>query len=134
MASVSIGDRLVSALSYCTWGIFSLIWLIFANITKKHITPFLNFNIYQSIVLSIALAVISLIYSIAINILAAIPFLGKLAVWFDLFFNHNPVFHSFTVSGLLVTILLIYLVLLVLSGRRPHLPLISDMINGNFGG
>jgi hypothetical protein len=58
----TILDRCISILTYLTFGIFSIIWLMFANLTKKRISPFLSFNIYQSIFLSIVFAIISLIY------------------------------------------------------------------------
>ena len=134
MSGVSLSDRIVSVLAYYTCGIFSIIWIVFANVTKRPITPFLNFNLYQAIFLSVALAIISLLYSIAINILAIIPFIGKLAVGFHTFFNEAPIFYSFTLSGLIVTIILTYLALISLLGKRPHIPMISDIINCNFGG
>ena len=134
MAGVSITDRVVSALAYFTCGIMSLIWIVFANVTKRKITPFLTFNLYQAIFLSVALAVISLIYSIAINIIAVVPFVNMLAKGFDMFFNQTPIYFGFTISGLIVSILLTYLALVSLLGKRPYVPLISDTINCNFGG
>ena len=134
MRGVAFSDRLISILAYFTFGIFSLIWIIFANIKKYRITPFLNFNLYQAIFLSVALSALSLIYSIAINILAVVPFVNTLARNFDLFFNQTPIYFGCTLSGLIVSILLIYLSVLSFMGRRPYIPLISNMINTNFGG
>ena len=131
---VSFSDRIVSILAYYTFGIFSIIWIVFANITKKRITPYLLFNLYQAIFVSVVLAVISLLYSIAINFLSVIPFIGKIAVWFDTFFNSNPFYFSFTISGLLVTLLVLYFSVICLIGKRPYLPVVSDIINTNFGG
>ena len=134
MSKVAFSDRLISIICYITFGFFGIIWLVFANVSKINITKYLSFNIYQSIFLSIALAVLSLLYSIAINLLSVIPFVGNLVYKFDLFFNQTPLYFSFTVSGLFVTILLLYLSFLCLVGLKPYLPLISEMINGNFGG
>ncbi|MBQ8634973.1 hypothetical protein IJ425_02320 [bacterium] len=130
----SILDRIISILAYYTFGIFSIIWLIFANLTRKRISPFLSFNMYQAIFLSIVLAIISLIYSIAINLLSIVPFIGKFAIWFDLFFNRTPLYFTFTVSGLLVSLLLLYFSFFCLIGKRPRIPLVSDIVNANFGG
>ncbi len=127
-------DRIVSILSYYTFGIFSIIWIIFANVTKKRISPFLSFNLYQAIFVSVCLAVISLIYSIAINFISVIPFIGNLAKAFDLFFNQTPLYFTFSVSGLLVTILTTYLAIMSLLGKKPYLPVVSDIITSNFGG
>ena len=127
-------DRIVSILSYYTFGIFSIIWIIFANVTKRRISSFLSFNLYQAIFVSVCLAVISLIYSIAINFISVIPFIGNLAKAFDLFFNQTPLYFTFSVSGLLVTILTTYLAIMSLLGKKPYLPVVSDIITSNFGG
>lgn len=131
---VALSDRLISIVCYATFGFFSIIWLIFANVTKTGITKYLSFNLYQSIFLSIVLAILSLLYSIAVNLLSVIPFVGKLVYGFDLFFNQTPMYYDFTISGLIVTILLFYLSLLCLAGLKPYIPMVSEMINNNFGG
>ena len=132
--NITILDRLISVLSYFTFGMFSIIWIIFANVTKKRISSFLNFNLYQSIFISIILYILSLIYSIAINFIKMIPFVGKFANSFDLFFNNTPIYSSFTISGLLVTLFVFYLAIVSLIGIKPKIPLVSDIIKENFGG
>ena len=134
MRGVNFSDRIISILSYCTFGIFSIIWIVFVNIKQKRVTPFLNFNMYQAIFLSVALSAFSLIYSIAINLLAVVPFIGNIAKKFDIFFNQTPMYFGYTVSGLIITLLLIYLSALCFMGRRPYIPVISNMIDANFGG
>ncbi|MBR1616739.1 hypothetical protein IJ670_01160 [bacterium] len=132
--AVSITDRVVSSISYFTFGIFSLVWIIFANLTRRSITPFLNFNLYQAIFISVALACFSLIYQIGINLLSIIPFVGKMVVAFDIFFNSTPIYYGFTLSSLIIALLLSYLIIMSLIGIRPYIPVISDIINGTFGG
>jgi len=127
-------DRIVSALSYFTFGIFSIVWLIFAKIINKKISHYLLFNIFQSIMISVILAVISLLYSIAINFMSVIPFVNNLVKTFDLFFNQTPIYFSFTISGLITTILVLYLILMSILGLKPYVPLVSDTVNNNFGG
>lgn len=134
MSGVNLSDRIISVLSYYTCGIFSLIWIVFANITGKKITPFLMFNVYQAIFVSVVLAAISFLYQIAINVLAVIPFIGGLVKSFNVFFNATPVYFGFTISGLIVTIFLTYLSIYSLLGKRPFVPFVSDMVNMNFGG
>jgi hypothetical protein len=134
MRGVSVTDRVISVIGYYTCGIFGLIWIIFANVTKRRITPFLTFNLYQAIFVSVALAILSILYSIAINILAAIPVIGRLAESFEIFFNQTPIYANFTLSGFLTTVLLTYLAVLSALGKRPFLPMISNMIDTNFGG
>jgi len=131
--NISLADRIISVLAYYTFGIFSLIWIVFANLTKKRISSFLSFNLYQAIFLSVVFAVISLLYGIAIDLISVIPFVGKFARAFNLFFNDTPIYFTFTLSGLLVTLLVSYLALFSLLGKKPYLPLISDIIKTNFG-
>lgn len=132
--SVGFLDRLISILAYFSFGIFSIIWLVFANLTRKNMGSFLVFNLYQAIFVSVVLALISLIYSIAINLLSVIPLIGNFARWFDVFFNQTPLYFTFTISGLLVTILVLYLSILSLLGKKPYLPFVSEIISSNFGG
>ena len=132
--SVGFLDRLISILAYFSFGIFSIIWLVFANLTRKNMGSFLVFNLYQAIFVSVVLALISLIYSIAINLLSVIPLIGNFARWFDVFFNQTPLYFTFTMSGLLVTILVLYLSILSLLGKKPYLPFVSEIISSNFGG
>ena len=127
-------DRIISLLAYFTFGIFSIIWIIFANMTKKTMSTFLSFNLYQAIFISVVLAVISYIYSIAINILSVVPFINNIARWFDVFFNQTPLYFTFTISGLLVTILVVYLSIMSLLGKKAYIPVVSDIISSNFGG
>ncbi len=132
--SVRFSDRIISILAYFTFGIFSIIWIVFANLTKKTMSSFLVFNLYQAIFISVVLAVISLLYSISINLISVIPLIGNFAEWFDVFFNQTPLYFTFTISGLLVTILVMYLSLMSLFGKKPYLPMVSDVISSNFGG
>ena len=132
--SPTFQDRIISLLAYFTFGIFSIIWIIFANMTKKTMSSFLSFNLYQAIFISVVLAVISYIYSIAINILSVVPFINNIARWFDVFFNQTPLYFTFTISGLLVTILVVYLSIMSLLGKKAYIPVVSDIISSNFGG
>ena len=47
--NISLTDKIVSVLTYYTFGIFGLIWLVYAYLAKKSINSFCIFNIYQSI-------------------------------------------------------------------------------------
>ncbi len=129
----AISDRLISILFYFTFGMFSLIWLIFSNVAKIRITPFVNFNIYQSIFISVIFAALSCIYSIFYDLILKIPFIGTLLYKINLFFFETPMFFTFTLSGLLITLLMLYISAMLLIGKRPYLPIISDIIKMNFG-
>jgi len=130
----SLLDRFVCVLSYFTFGIFSIIWLIFANLTKKTISQFVMFNLMQAIFLSVVLSVISILFDIAINILGVIPFVGKIANWLNIAINYTPMYFSFTLSGLFVALLVIYLSVFCFFGKKPYLPFISKILGSYFGG
>ena len=129
---VAYSDRIISILAYFTFGIFSIIWIIFANLTKKNMTQYLQFNLYQAIFISIVFALISLIYSIAINILSTIPYIGNIAKWIEISINQTPMYFSFTLTGLFTTIFVLYLSILCLFGKKPYVPLVSNIIKTNF--
>jgi len=130
----SFSDRIFSILSYFTFGMFGLICIIYSAATKRRLSSFLAFNVYQAIFLSVCFAILSFLYSIAINLISVIPFVGKLAILFDNFFNQTPLYFTFTISGLLVTLIVMYLSIISLLGKKPQLPLISDIVSANFGG
>lgn len=132
--SVSAEDRIVSVLSYVTFGIFGIIWLIFTKVTNRHTGMFAYFNMFQAMFFSIVLAAISILYGIAINVLSAIPIIGNIAKAFHLYFNATPMYFSCTISGLLVNMLLIYLCVMSLIGKKPYLPAISETVDINING
>ena len=125
-------DRIVSVVSYFTFGFFSIIWIIIANVFKKPMSSFLSFNLYQAIFISIVLAILSLMYSIALGLMSALPVIGNIARAFDVFFNQTPIYFTFTLSGLCVAMLLGYVSIMSLLGYKAYIPVISDIINQNF--
>ena len=131
---ISLSDRIVSILAYFTFGMFSLIWIIYANLTKKKTSPFLAFNLYQAIFVSIILFIFGYLYSIAVNLMSAIPFIGKFVQGFNLFFNETPLWFNFTLSGFIVTLFVSYLSFMSLIGRRAYIPMVSEIVKENFGG
>ncbi len=132
--NISLTCRVVSFLSYFTFGFFGIIWLVYVNLTGKRMDAFVMFNIFQAIFISVLLAIVSLVYDIAINLISAIPFIGAFVEKFDIIFSGTPLYFTFTISGLIVTLLVIYLSVLSLLGKRPYIPVVSDVVRANFGG
>ena len=130
----SLSDRIISVLIYFTLGIFGIVWIIFANLTNKKIGNFLMYNLYQAIFISVGLCVLSLLYDAMINLLKIIPFVGEIVAKFHLFFFETPLYFSFTLSGFICTLFLLYLSVVALTGRKPYLPCISDVVKSNLGG
>lgn len=59
-------ERIVAALTYPTMGMIGFIWLILGLITKARPRAFTLYHIYQSIFLSIAYVVLSLLIGIVV--------------------------------------------------------------------
>lgn len=127
-------DKIVSVLTYYTMGIFGLIWLVFCALTKKRISPFLSFNLYQSMFILAIISIFSLVYNIALNLISVIPIVGKLFVKFDIIVNQTPMYFTFTLTGLIFTIFVTYLALFAFMGKKPYVPYVSEVISSNFGG
>lgn len=132
--NISLTDKIVSVLTYYTFGIFGLIWLVYAYLAKKSINSFCIFNIYQSIFVSVVLYIISLLWGIAIGFISVVPLIGKFMVSLDIFINQTPMYFSFTLSGFVLMVFLSYLAVLSFLGKKPFIPYVSNMIRSNFGG
>lgn len=132
--NISLTDKIVSVLTYYTFGIFGLIWLVYAYLAKKSINSFCIFNIYQSIFVSVVLYIISLLWGIAIGFISVVPLIGKFMVSLDIFINQTPMYFSFTLSGFVLMVFLSYLAVLSFLGKKPFVPYVSNIIRSNFGG
>ena len=132
--NISLTDKIVSVLTYYTFGIFGLIWLVYAYLAKKSINSFCMFNIYQSIFISVMLYIISLLWGIAIGFISVVPLIGKFMVSLDIFINQTPMYFSFTLSGFVLMVFLSYLAVLSFLGKKPFIPYVSNVIRSNFGG
>lgn len=124
-------DRILSVACYITFGMAGLGWLIICAVLKKQISTFGLYNIYQSIFLSIVLYIISWLCQIAVGLLSAVPILDKLTFNFVLYFTQTPIYFNRSLSGLIITAIVIYLCVFAFFGKFPYLPVISDVINKN---
>ncbi len=130
---VSLWDRFVSITSYFTFGMTGLIWLIASFlIFKKPATPFVSYHIYQSIFISVLLYVLSWFLDIVFSLIHAIPFIGDLFSYINLYLFRTPVFYTFTLSNLLIFLILAYLSLGAFLGKLSYFPFISDVVRSNF--
>ena len=63
-SSISTLEKFISIVSYFTMGLFGLFWLILAYSVKKKLRYFLQYNIVQSLLISILLAIFNLLIDI----------------------------------------------------------------------
>lgn len=125
-------ERIICALSYLTFGIAGVVWIIICAVMKNPLSSFSAYNIYQSIFFSIFIYILSLICSIAVGLLGVVPIIGKLTNTFVIFFTQTPIYFGYTLSGLIIFVLVCYLALFALIGRYPYIPFISEIIGSNF--
>ena len=124
-------EKILSILSYLTMGIVGLIWIIFANLSKNRVKYFLFYNIIQSIVISVLLAVFNLTVDIILSLLAKIPYLDWIAAILNIIltFEIVKIFNmSFTIIGFIVMLLIVYIIIGVILGRIFYIPYLTNII------
>ncbi len=129
---VQLLERIVSALSYITFGFAGVIWIVISFLTKNEMSPFCSYNIYQSIFLSLTLYIISTLMDIIVGLLSSVPYIGDFITKVALWINGVPIFFGKSILGLIIFALIVIFALVSLMGRRPYIPFVSNVINQNF--
>ncbi len=125
-------EKIISILSYVTMGIAGVIWIIIAYVLKKKLTYFLMYNVAQSMLISILYAIFVILLGIIVKITYFIPFLIVIGTVINDFLSKKIVtllWMSFSVSQLLVAILLAYIIIGVIVGRIFYVPVLSNLMN-----
>ena len=123
-------ERIVATLSYLSMGVVGFIWLILGLFTKASLRPFMQYHIFQSIFISIALYLIETLLRIIVGILVHIPVIGKIVMNLIVFLN-SPIFLDYSLIQVIFVGLLAYLMLTSFLGMYSYLPFISDIIRQN---
>ena len=132
-------ERILSALSYLTYGFIGVIWLIIAYIKKIQLRQFLNFNIVQSIIISLLITAIYLVLNFIDSFLELVGHIPYIGTWissiFQFFIFYISGFaiirigiFSFSLLSLLFLILIIYTVIWSFLGKTPEIPYITANI------
>lgn len=120
-------DRAISACSYISGGFLGLIWQIFCSISKRPMSKFLLFNIYQSIFLSVFLYLAHILITLTISILIMIPLINIIVNSINMFL-YTPVFYSWSIGGLIIWIIYLYLIIFSILGKIAYLPWVTNII------
>ena len=123
-------ERIVSGLSYPTMGLVGFVWLLLGLFTNAKLRPFVQYHIFQSIFISIALILLNMLLGFVLNILSAIPFLNIIVLNISMFLN-APILFNFSVIQLVVNIALLYLCISAFLGQYSYVPYISEIIEQN---
>ena len=105
---ISLFDKFVSITTYYTFGLTGIIWLIASMlIFKKNVISFTLYHIYQSIFISILLAVLSMALNFLFQLTIKIPFIGEAIGFVYLWLFNVPLFFTFSLFNFMVFIIII---------------------------
>ncbi len=127
---ISFADKLFSAFSYLSAGWFGLIVSVIFYFRKRSLSRFLQFNIFQSIFISLVFFVLSFGIGLIFKMLSYIPFLNYLVAQISFFLN-VPVLFDYSIVQVFLTGLLIYLCVFSLLGKYPRIFYISKIIDNS---
>lgn len=130
-SSISTLEKFISIVSYFTMGLFGLFWLILAYSVKKKLRYFLQYNIVQSLLISILLAIFNLLIDIIFSLLSLIPiFDGIIAIlnWFISVKVISIYYFSFSIFELIIFLLLGYISIGVLINKISYVPCLTNLV------
>lgn len=123
-------ERIVSGLSYPTMGLVGFVWLLLGLFTNAKLRPFVQYHIFQSIFISIALILLNMLLGFVLNILSVVPFLNIIVLNVSMFLN-APILFNFSIIQLVVNVALLYLCISAFMGRYSYVPYVSEIIEQN---
>lgn len=123
-------ERILSAATYLTAGGVGFVWLIIAALSKKRVTKFLMYHILQSIFLSIAFYLLSVLGNLLYLILYRVPLINAIPYYLNL---PIPIAFDLSIIQIFTTTILLYLAITAGIGYYSYLPVVSDIIKGNTG-
>lgn len=129
-------EKIISILSYITFGMAGFVWLIFGAFMKQSLRPFIKYHIYQSIFLSILFFIVSNFLILIVNMLQIIPVINLLAGAISYFFAVSIInigFLHLSIVQIGIFVLIVYLSVGVVNNKYSYLPWVSDIIKVNIG-
>ena len=124
-------ERILSAATYLTAGGVGFAWLVIAAFLRKNVTHFLMYHIMQSIFISIAFFLISVLGELVFVILYKIPFINAIPYLINM---PIPFLFGLSIIQLFTTTVILYLAITAGLGYYSYLPWVSDVIKGNTKG
>jgi len=124
-------DRLVGALTYPTFCIVGIAWIIITHFGKMKMGDFAAFHIRQSIILGMILVVFSTLFGYIFTFLYKVPFIGAYIERLYIIFVKTPIYISplnFSILHAIIFISICYLSLGALLGKLSYVPYISDVV------
>ena len=122
-------ERIISAGTYLTASGVGFVWLIIAAFLRKQVTPFVMYHIVQSIFISIAFLLISILGNFVYIILYRIPIINALPYLLNMPLDFAL---GLSIIQLITSTIILYLAITAGMGYYSYFPWVSDIINGNF--
>lgn len=119
-------ERIISTASYLTAGFAGFVWLIIAAFMRKSVTPFIMYHTMQSIFLSIAFFLLSVLGEMVYVVLYRIPLLNVIP-----YFVNLPILFGLSILQIFTTTVILYLAITSFLGYYSYLPWVSDIIKSN---
>jgi hypothetical protein len=113
-------------------GLAGFVYLLLGLFTNARLRPFVQFHIFQSIFISIAFVLISMLFEFIGDFLSWIPFINKIVATITFLLN-MPILIHFSIIQLFVYIFMLYLALTSFAGRYSYVPWVSEIIGQNIG-
>ena len=123
-------ERIVAGLSYPTYGLVGFVWLILGLFTNAKLRSFMQYHIFQSIFLSIAIYLLGMLLEFILNMLRLIPVVNIIVLNIVMFFN-SPVLFGLSIIQVIITALLLYCGITAFLGIRTYIPFVSEIIDRN---
>ena len=121
-------ERILSAATYMTAGGVGFVWLIIAALGRKSVTPFLMYHIFQSIFISMAFFLLSVLFELVYVILYKIPIINAIPYYLSM---PLPFALGLSLVQLFTTLVILYLAITSALGYYSYLPWVSEIIKGN---
>lgn len=123
-------ERIVAGLTYPTFGLIGFVWLILGLFTNAKLRPFMQYHIFQSIFISIALVLLGMLLEYILNILAVIPIVNIIVLNIIMFLN-SPVLFNYSIIQIVIGAALLYCGITAFLGIRTYIPFVSEIIDRN---
>ncbi|MCM1338165.1 MAG: hypothetical protein NC191_00660 [Muribaculaceae bacterium] len=128
LEQVKLTDKIFSTASYISAGWAGMIILVIMYFLRKTPSKFLQFNVFQSIFISLSLYVISKCLELIAGILSYIPLINTLTAQIGFLLN-RPFFGEYSLLQTFLIAIILYGCTFSLMGKKPRIPGVSKIID-----
>lgn len=131
ISNTTLFERIIAVLNYISYGLVGFIYLILVAFKKCRLTPFLQYHIFLTFFLVILYWLLTVIISLAVQVLSFIPFLNILVLKLLFYFNAPIFMNKFSLISGFLHLFMIYLCVTSFMGAYSFVPWASNIIRAN---